>query len=137
MPYSSGTTGLPKGVMLTHYKPSSPILLQSGVLGVTENDTLLGVLPFFHIYGMVVIMNLSLHAPARLWWSCRASSSNSPADAAELSHHIRQCGPADRAGVAKNPIVDQYNLSSVRTLFSGAAPLGASVAEAASNRIGL
>ena len=61
LPYSSGTTGLCKGVMLTHYNLVANILQTSPVLGVRESDVTLGVLPFFHIYGMVVIMNMGLY----------------------------------------------------------------------------
>src|SRR4029077_4733892 len=64
LPYSSGTTGLPKGVMLTHYNLVANLLQSACVIGLTERDTVIGVLPFFHIYGMVVIMNLSLHVGA-------------------------------------------------------------------------
>src|ERR1700752_27027 len=64
LPYSSGTTGLPKGVMLTHYNLVANVLQSFASLRVREEDTVLGVLPFFHIYGMLVIMNLGLYAGA-------------------------------------------------------------------------
>ncbi len=135
MPYSSGTTGLPKGVMLTHYNLVAN-LLQSGVLGVTEHDTLLGVLPFFHIYGMVVIMNLSLHSGATLVIMPRFDLEQFLQTLQNYRITYANVVPPIVLALAKNPIVDKYDLGSVHTLFSGAAPLGASVAEAASSRIG-
>ena len=135
MPYSSGTTGLPKGVMLTHYNLVAN-LLQSGVLGVTEHDTLLGVLPFFHIYGMVVIMNLSLLSGATLIIMPRFDLEQFLQTLQNYRITYANVVPPIVLALAKSPVVDKYDLSSVHTLFSGAAPLGASVAEAASNRIG-
>ena len=63
LPYSSGTTGMPKGVMLTHHNLVANMCQIFGFQGLTptsEQDTLVGVLPFFHIYGMVVILMYSL-----------------------------------------------------------------------------
>ena len=67
LPYSSGTTGLPKGVMLTHFNLSANIQQfadKPGYLLTTFNDSVLGVLPFFHIYGFNIVMGSSLYKGA-------------------------------------------------------------------------
>jgi acyl-CoA synthetase (AMP-forming)/AMP-acid ligase II len=55
LPYSSGTTGLPKSVMLSHADFIANMVLSCEMNHIDENDTLAGVLPFFHIYGMLLI----------------------------------------------------------------------------------
>jgi len=64
LPYTSGTTGLPKGVMLTHYNILSNILQASTAFQVHKNDTSLNVTPFSHIFGMTVGMIMPLYIGA-------------------------------------------------------------------------
>jgi acyl-CoA synthetase (AMP-forming)/AMP-acid ligase II len=60
LPYSSGTTGLAKGVMLTHRNLVANLCQFAPFGFVGEHDTVIGVLPFYHIYGLTVILSLSL-----------------------------------------------------------------------------
>ncbi|HXX33082.1 MAG TPA: AMP-binding protein, partial [Thermodesulfobacteriota bacterium] len=64
LPFSSGTTGLPKGVMLTHFNLLSDLYQVVQVHEVSETDVMINQLPFFHIYGMTVLMGTSVLAGA-------------------------------------------------------------------------
>lgn len=139
LPYSSGTTGYPKGVMLTHRNLVANLAQLVGISGIdltNENDTIMGILPFFHIYGMVVIMNSSLAQGATIVTMPRFDLEQF----LELiqKHKVTRVNlvPPILVGLAKHPIVDKYDLSSLIELFSGAAPLGQELATEVKNRIG-
>ncbi len=66
LPYSSGTTGNPKGVMLTHRNLVANVAQTRPVQDVQPDDVVVAIMPFFHIYGMTVLLNAVLHARARL-----------------------------------------------------------------------
>ncbi|MCA9900809.1 MAG: 4-coumarate--CoA ligase family protein [Ardenticatenaceae bacterium] len=138
LPYSSGTTGYPKGVMLTHRNIVANIVQVEGVSGielVTAEDTIMGILPFFHIYGMVVIMNMSLAKGATIVTMPRFDM----VQFLELvqKHKITRVNlvPPILVGLAKHPIVDKYDTSSLVELFSGAAPLGQALADEVKARL--
>ncbi len=67
LPYSSGTTGFPKGVMLTHKNLVANLVQCEGALTVEDGEVILAVLPFFHIYGMQVLMNEFLSRGATIF----------------------------------------------------------------------
>jgi acyl-CoA synthetase (AMP-forming)/AMP-acid ligase II len=136
IPYSSGTTGLPKGVMLSHRNLVSNLSQMQESFPIAEDDVLVGVLPFFHIYGMVVIMNQGLRAGATIVTMPRF-------DLGQFLGLIQEHGvtrayvvPPIALALAKHPLVDEHDLSSLETIMSGAAPLGAELAEAVAGRLG-
>ncbi len=137
LPYSSGTTGLPKGVMLTHYNLSSNLSQgQHAIVMSGQQDRVIAVLPFFHIYGMQVLMNGVIHHGATVVTLPRFDLEQFLTVLQDQKVTQAYLVPPIVLALAKHPIVDQFDLSSLQIIFSGAAPLGAELAEEASARIG-
>ncbi|GAA1219362.1 4-coumarate--CoA ligase family protein [Microbacterium maritypicum] len=136
LPYSSGTTGRPKGVMLTHRNLVANVSQCQPVLGVDASDRVLAVLPFFHIYGMTVLLNFALRQRAGLVTMPRFDLPEFLRIIAEHRTSWVFVAPPIAVALAKHPIVDQYDLSAVKVIFSGAAPLDGTLASAVANRLG-
>jgi acyl-CoA synthetase (AMP-forming)/AMP-acid ligase II len=139
LPYSSGTTGLPKGVMLTHYNLVANLCQCFGVADFEcahEGDVVPAFLPFFHIYGMVVLMALDLANGAVTVTIPRFDFAEFLALAQKYRATILPLVPPVVLGMAKSPAVAQFDLSSVRLVFCGAAPLGENVARELAGKLG-
>ena len=136
LPYSSGTTGRPKGVMLSHRNLVANVTQSAAVAGITPEDVAIAFLPFFHIYGMTVLMNLFLQQRAKLVTMPRFDL--------ELFLRLIETHRATRLyivppvalALAKHPLVGQFDVSSVVEIFSGAAPLGPETEIAVGERFG-
>jgi acyl-CoA synthetase (AMP-forming)/AMP-acid ligase II len=135
LPYSSGTTGVAKGVMLTHYNMVANLYQLEEHDYTSERDTLLAVLPFFHIYGMNVIMNLGLFNGATIVTMPRFELEQFLA--AMQAHKVTRSHlvPPIILALAKHPVVDNYDLSNLELIMSGAAPLGGNLSGACTERL--
>jgi acyl-CoA synthetase (AMP-forming)/AMP-acid ligase II len=136
LPYSSGTTGFSKGVMLTHRNLVANLVQAGSVIRIGEDEKVIAVLPFFHIYGMTVIMNGTLYQGATIVTMPRFELE--PFLQAIQDFRISRLflAPPIIVALAKHPAVDKYDLSSVKVVFSGAAPLDAETARLCGKRIG-
>jgi len=136
LPYSSGTTGFPKGVVLTHRNLVANLLQTASVHHVAEQDRIIAVLPFFHIYGMQVVLNLALWRGATLVTMPRFELE--PFLATVQQYRITRAFvvPPLVLALAQHPAVDRYDLSSLRAMMSGAAPLEAELETACARRLG-
>lgn len=135
--YSSGTTGLPKGVMLTHRNVVANTLQSCGAFDtVGGDDVLAGVLPFFHCYGLVVILNMALYNGATVICIPRFELEAFLGLLQKYGVTVAHLVPPIVLALAKHPAVAQYDLSKLELIVSGAAPLGAGVAAACADRLG-
>lgn len=134
-PYSSGTTGLPKGVRLTHRNLVANVD-QSLCNWLRAREWSVGFLPFFHIYGQTVLMNMHLAAGAGVITMPRFDLELFLTLVARHRTPTLFCAPPVAVALAKHPMVANYDLSCVERFFSGAAPLGGEVGDAVAARIG-
>jgi acyl-CoA synthetase (AMP-forming)/AMP-acid ligase II len=135
LPYSSGTTGLPKGVMLTHYNLVANLKQMEGLDYFFESDTLICVLPLFHIYGLVVILNMGLNTGATIVTMPRFELEDFLRAVQDYGVSMAHVVPPIILALSKSPVVDQYQLPTLKTIFSGAAPLGEELTRACMQRL--
>ncbi|OXS31546.1 4-coumarate--CoA ligase family protein [Streptomyces sp. XY006] len=137
LPYSSGTTGTPKGVMLTHRQIATNLAQLNPAIPAGPGDRVLAVLPFFHIYGLTALMNAPLRQGATVVVLPRFDLEQFLAAIRDHRITALYVAPPIVLALAKHPVVAQYDLSSLRYIVSAAAPLDARLAAACSERLGL
>ncbi|MER8042073.1 4-coumarate--CoA ligase family protein [Streptomyces sp. NPDC094032] len=137
LPYSSGTTGVPKGVMLTHASVATNLAQLEPLMPMGPGDRILAVLPFFHVYGLTALMNAPLRLGATVVVLPRFELDGFLAAIEKHRINALYVAPPIVLALAKHPAVADYDLSSLRYIVCSAAPLDAALADACSARLGL
>jgi acyl-CoA synthetase (AMP-forming)/AMP-acid ligase II len=137
LPYSSGTTGVSKGVMLTHRNLVANLIQMAPMLDMSRDDeVVIAVLPFFHIYGMQVLMNGAVSQGATCVTMPRFDLEAFLQILQDYKVTTAYLVPPIVLAMAKHPLVDNYDLGALRLVFSGAAPLSGELGAEASGRVG-
>ena len=137
LPYSSGTTGAAKGVMLTHRNIATNISQAEVMITVAEDERIIAILPFFHIYGLSVLMNLPLRLGATVVVLPKFDLQQFLTTLDEQKITRAFVAPPVVLALAKHPAVDSVDLSALKFVTSAAAPLDGELAEACAKRLGL
>ena len=136
VPYSSGTTGLSKGVMLSHRNLVANMVQCQALFALSPDDVVLGALPFFHQAGLAGIMNTGLRAGATIVTMPRFE----PGQFLDLLERYAvtrgHAVPPMALALARHPAIAGRNLSALRHILCGAAPLGAGLEEELAQRMG-
>ncbi|XP_044477740.1 4-coumarate--CoA ligase 2-like [Mangifera indica] len=139
LPFSSGTTGLPKGVILTHKSLITSVAQQvdgeNPNLYFKDSDVVLCVLPLFHIYSLNSVLLCSLRAGSAMLLIQKFEIRTLLELIQKHKVSVAAVVPPLVLALAKNPIVADYDLTSIRAMLSGAAPLGKELEEAVRKRV--
>ncbi|PBK78482.1 AMP binding protein [Armillaria solidipes] len=122
--YSSGTTGKPKGVETTHQNLTSEIDMLAAVWTHGTGNKHLGFLPMYHIYGAVIILFLTQKLGHTSFIQQRFDPLRFCEDIQKYKIQIVMLVPPIAVFLSRHPLVEKFDLSSLKLLTSGAAPLG-------------
>ncbi|HZW69080.1 MAG TPA: long-chain-fatty-acid--CoA ligase [Pseudogracilibacillus sp.] len=129
--YTGGTTGKPKGVMLTHLNLVSNVQMATKWISKAEQDKeiVLGVLPFFHVYGMTTVMNLSVMYGSKMILLPKFDAKEVLKTIQKHKPTLFPGAPTIYIGLLNHPDMKKYDLSSIKACISGSASLPLEVQE--------
>ena len=136
LPWSSGTSGLPKSVVLTHRNLVASLCQTRPVHQVGEDDVVIAALPLFHAFGFQVTLNLALLQGATVVILPRFELDAFLRAVQDHAVTRAEVVPPIVLALATSDRVDDFDLSSLRVVTAGAAPLDADLARACAARIG-
>jgi len=137
LPYSSGTTGLPKGVMLTHYNLVAMLSQMEAVDVLRSQDTTICVVPCYHLYGLHIVINLALRTGAIAVTLRQFDLEKFLRALEKYKVNVVPVVPPIVLALSASPLVERFDLSKVEALHCGAAPLSIEVANSCSERLGV
>ena len=136
LPYSSGTTGLPKGVELTHRAVVANLVQIESMLTLGPDDVVLAVAPMYHVMGLIAVVCHALSQGARVVTMSRFAFEPFLALMQDRRVTASVIAPPIALALARHPGVDRFDLSSLRWIGCGAAPLDRRVEEQCARRLG-
>ncbi len=129
--YTGGTTGIPKGVMLTHYNIVANLYqIDAWWFRGRKGFTFVGLLPWFHIYGQTTVLHFAIFSASTIIVYPRPDIEAVMKDIERYKADIFHGVPTAYVAIINHPRVKEFNLRSLKACISGAAPLPVAVLEA-------
>ncbi|MEK3766680.1 MULTISPECIES: long-chain-fatty-acid--CoA ligase [unclassified Solibacillus] len=129
--YTGGTTGYPKGVMLTHKNLIANTMMCDAWMYKCKKgeESILGILPFFHVYGMTTVLILSVMQQGKMVLLPKFDAEQALKTIDKQKPTLFPGAPTMYIGLLNHPDLAKYDLSSIKACLSGSAPLPLEVQE--------